>query len=266
MLALTPPSFARWQAHSGSPVRTFGACIILALVGAAGLPTAQAARPMVTDDARIVDDRSCQLESWVRLPRDSGAELWALPGCNPLGSFELTLGGAHAWSGNVWSASDGPPAPAGWRTVAQVKTLFRKLETNDWGWGLALGTLGVRPDNAGSDRFSYFYVPVSWSFADDRVVVHLNGGGNYRHDSTGRVDATWGLGTEVLLTPRTYLIAEVYGQQRETSSLQVGVRHWVVKDRVQIDATLGGHFDGSFSRTSWISLGLRLLSPAFMPW
>ena len=27
---------------------------------------AEAARPMLTDDARIVDPKSCQLESWVR--------------------------------------------------------------------------------------------------------------------------------------------------------------------------------------------------------
>jgi hypothetical protein len=30
------------------------------------LSNAYAARPMMTDDARIIDDKSCQVESWVR--------------------------------------------------------------------------------------------------------------------------------------------------------------------------------------------------------
>ncbi len=45
---------------------------------------AHAARPMYTDDARIVDPKSCQVESWIRFNRDS-TEYWALPACNPLG-------------------------------------------------------------------------------------------------------------------------------------------------------------------------------------
>jgi hypothetical protein len=33
-------------------------------------PAAEAARPMITDDARIVDERSCQVESWLRREKD----------------------------------------------------------------------------------------------------------------------------------------------------------------------------------------------------
>jgi hypothetical protein len=39
---------------------------------------AEAARPMLTDDARIVDPKSCQLESWVRDSKHV-TEYWALP-------------------------------------------------------------------------------------------------------------------------------------------------------------------------------------------
>ena len=37
-----------------------------------------AARPMMTDDARIVDPQSCQLESWVKTYQHHN-EYWALP-------------------------------------------------------------------------------------------------------------------------------------------------------------------------------------------
>src|SRR5690349_17123527 len=52
-----------------------------------------AARPLITDDARIVDAKACQVETWVRHNTDS-TEYWALPACNPTGNVELTVGGA----------------------------------------------------------------------------------------------------------------------------------------------------------------------------
>ena len=51
------------------------------------------ARPMIVDDARIIDAGSCQLEAWRRFNRDS-QENWALPGCNPAGNIEFL-----AWLG-----------------------------------------------------------------------------------------------------------------------------------------------------------------------
>jgi hypothetical protein len=40
--------------------------ILVMFFGLGLLNHAEAARPMLTDDARIVDPKSCQLESWVR--------------------------------------------------------------------------------------------------------------------------------------------------------------------------------------------------------
>ena len=54
-------------------------------------PPAYAARPFVTDDARIVDH--CQVETFYKEQRNySGSEFWFLPACNPFG-FEITIGG-----------------------------------------------------------------------------------------------------------------------------------------------------------------------------
>ena len=41
--------------------------ILVMFFGLGLLNHAEAARPMLTDDARIVDPKSCQLESWVRV-------------------------------------------------------------------------------------------------------------------------------------------------------------------------------------------------------
>ena len=67
--------------------------IALALCAAPWL--AHAARPMNTDDARLVDDKSCQVESWAKRI-DGHTEFWAQPACNFTGNLELTVGGAWA--------------------------------------------------------------------------------------------------------------------------------------------------------------------------
>lgn len=220
--------------------------------------TSQAARPMITDDARIVDPKSCQVESWVQSYRGHRTDLWALPGCNPFGWFELTLGGAYGW---------GPGNENEKRLFAQFKTLFRTLdEPGGWGWGVSVGTLDTWYSPKRASLFEpYVNIPVSVSLADDRVVMHLNVGAVHTRGLSGAWDATWGIGTEIYLNERTFLIAETFGRQGEGSSGQFGIRYWVIPDRVQIDTTLGSRFESPVSAYRWISVGLRLLSPPFLP-
>jgi len=221
------------------------------------LPSAAwAARPMITDDARIVDPKACQVESWVRTNAAS-REFWALPACNPTGDAELTFGAARTRPDGAGSATSD--------VQVQAKTLLRPLETNGWGVGLALGA--VRHPNAeGGDHFPgdlYGYVPVSVSFADDVVVGHVNLGG-LRRKADGRHFFTWGLAAETLLDPRAFLVTETFGQQAGNPFYQVGFRFWLVPNRVQVDTTYGNRF-GSTGENRWYSIGLRLLSPPFLP-
>lgn len=220
------------------------------LVGAALLAAnaAEAARPMVTDDARIVDAKACQLESWVRRNQDS-TEAWALPACNFTGNLELTLGGALTREAGQTRTTD---------VQLQGKTLLKALDSNGWGIGFAAGT--VRHPHADS-RDWYAYVPVSVSFRDDTVIVHGNAG--WLRDGEARQHRlTWGLGTEARLGERTWLIAEAFGQDQGRPYHQFGLRHWLVTDRVQLDATYGNRNGGG---ERWWTLGLRLLTVPFLP-
>lgn len=223
-----------------------------ALLSAALLATnaAHAARPMITDDARIADAKACQLESWVKKNPDS-TETWALPACNFTGNLELTLGGAVTREAGRAQISD---------VVMQGKTLFKPLATNGWGMGLAVGT--VRHPQADT-RDWYAYVPTSFSFRDDAVVVHTNLGWQ-REGETRRDRLTWGLGTEARLAERTWLIAETFGQDQGKPFHQLGLRHWLVPDRVQLDATYGNR-NGGGNGERWFSIGLRLISVPFLP-
>lgn len=215
---------------------------------------AMAARPLITDDARIVDPKSCQLESWMQF-QPGGNEFWALPGCNPTGNLELTLGGSlQRVDGNLDATN----------LQLQGKTLLKPLETNGYGVALAAGV--VHHPNAEERKLFgnlYVNVPVSFSFADDRFVTHLNVGAN-RDTENGQTRMTWGVGTETQLHPRVYLVAETFGQNKGNPSFQAGLRFWVVKDRVQVDTTYGNVFGGSRGER-FFTIGLRLLSPAFLP-
>ncbi len=213
---------------------------------------AHAARPMNTDDARVVDDKSCQLESWAKRI-DGHTEMWTQPACNFTGNLELTVGGA-------WTRQEGDTRRSA--QLIQGKTLFKPLETNGWGYGLAAGVSRDPRPGSGGGHDTYAYVPVSFSFADDKLVLHTNVGW-LREQGTHNNRLTWGLGSETQLSDTNWLVAETYRQGVGKPYYQVGLRHWLVPDRVQVDATYGNRFGGEGGH--WVSIGLRLLSPKFLP-
>lgn len=217
------------------------------LLAACALPV-WAARPFVTDDARLTTAGSCQLESWVRV-YPQNRETWALPACNPGGNLEFTVGGG-------WARYD--EAPATQDQVFQLKTLFKSLTTNGWGWGLAVGTVRHPEVNPGPNLLgnTYAYVPVSAVFLEDRATVHANLGW-LRDKATRRDNATWGLGGEYALGSRVGAIAETFGDNRGKPYWQAGARIFIVPERVQIDATVGRQFAAP-RMGQWFSIGLRL--------
>ena len=220
---------------------------------AAALPApAHAARPLSTDDARIVDPRACQLESWVRRNEDR-TEFWAIPACNLTGNLELGIGGSRTREAGETHTTD---------VQVQAKTIFKALEPNGWGAGLAVGHLRRRDDSTGGfARRLYGYVPLSVSFADDLAVLHVNAG-LLRPAGESRHRVTSGVGAEVRLNPRLYFIPEVFHQEAGRPYFQTGFRFWIVPQRFQVDATYGDRLGGGSGR-QWFSIGMRLLSPSF---
>ena len=108
----------------------------------------------------------------------------------------------------------------------------------------------------------YANVPVSFSFPDNWLTVHTNLG--WLHDKqAARSVLTWGLGAETTLTPRTTLTLETFGQHRGNPFFQLGVKHWLLVDRLQIDATYGDRFDRQGAART-ISVGLVLFTKAIL--
>lgn len=209
---------------------------------------AWAARPFVTDDARLTNAGSCQLESWARIYPDS-RETWALPACNPTGNLEFTFGGGVAKSDGEQATND---------YIFQLKTLFRPLESNDWGWGVGVGTVRHPSINPGPNQFgnTYAYIPVSASLFDDKVIIHTNFGW-LRERSSERDSFTWGIGAEFRVGSQLLAIAETFGDNNNQPYWHLGARYSIIPERVQIDATFGQQFDGPRSGR-WVSFGIRL--------
>ena len=211
---------------------------------------AYAARPFVTDDARVVDPQRCQIETFYKHQRPVREhEFWFLPACNPWGRVELTLGG-------TWVEGTQPGDSRS--LIVQGKTLLVPLETNGSGFAFTLGVARVSPFQ--SQRVSNAYVNGigSFSFFDDRIVLHANLGA-VRDEQLKVTRGTWGIGAEVLLVaPRLYGILETYGQRLEKPTLHGGMRIWIVPNRVQVDATVGSQHATPFDRR-FATVGLRLL-------
>jgi hypothetical protein len=204
--------------------------------------TGYAARPFVTDDARIVEPGGYQLETFIKRQHSFGEkEFWFLPAHNPGGPVEFTVGGI-----SIDSTLDRNSRAA----LAQAKTLFKKLERNGAGYALTLGLTRLHQDTN-----PYVNGIGSFSLADDRVVLHSNLGAR-RDSEAGLTRATWGVGSEITLTRRLYGIAEIFGERGEKPTRHVGLRFWVVPDRVQIDSTLGEQVSSPSRR--FHSIGLRL--------
>jgi len=172
-----------------------------------------------------------------------------MPACNPTGNLEFTLGSGIAKNNGESTTHD---------YVLQLKTLFKPLETNGWGIGLAIGKIRhpaiiPGPNNLGN---TYAYIPLSTSFQDDKIVMHINLG--WQHDHASDQDSmTWGVGGEFQLLPRLTAIAETFGDNRTQPYWQTGLRFTIVPDLFQMDTTIGQQVK-SGSDGQWVSFGIRL--------
>lgn len=212
---------------------------------------AWAARPMNTDDANVVDPRSCQVESWVRSAYSTN-ERWAIPGCNFFGDTEVSVGT------NFLAARGQGTQQLG---LVQVKKRWQLVEPGQWGLSTTLGRVqSPHADKGASPNLdTYVNIPATWA-TEQGPILHLNLGA-YHHQAERVTQTTWGVGGEIPLNRRLFTIMESYGETGSRSKFQLGLRFWIVPQAVQIDTTYGQDVQGD-SHTRWFSVGLRLLSPA----
>jgi len=227
--------------------------ILIFILGFGTFNIAQAARPMMTDDARIVDPKACQLESWVRDSKHM-TEYWAQPGCNVGENAEITIGGSlEGENGHSSFANE----------IYQIKSIIRPIDINQTDYSIVLGN--ARDPKRTMNKVIqdwYLNLPISYPY-NDRLVIHTNLGVTHLTDErTEKIN--WGLSSEYNYNERVDLISEVFNQSSNSTYFQFGLRYWLIKNRAQIDTTYMNSFNHIGEDQSF-SIGLRLLSLPFLP-
>ena len=227
--------------------------ILILILGLNIFDFAQAARPMLTDDARIVDPKSCQLESWVRDSKHM-TEYWALPACNVGENTELTIGASlEGENGHSSFANE----------TYQIKSIIQPIDINQTGFAIVLGN-GRDPKRTMNKVIQDWFLnmPISYPY-NDRLIIHTNLGVTHLTDEhTEKMN--WGLSGEYNYNERVDLISEVFNQSSNSTYFQFGFRYWLIKNRAQIDTTYMNSFNHIGEDQSF-SIGLRLLSLPFLP-
>jgi len=213
-----------------------------------------AAGAMNVDDADLLGENKCQLETWNTFNRGS-TERWLNPSCNLTGNLEVS------W-GNAWQRDGRGLFLSG--SQLQAKTLFQKLDPNGYGMGLLVGA-GKQIDSDDEVRqrsWNYFAkLLTTFSFRDNDVLLHTNLGFN-RIGKDKTTQLTWGIGNETVLTEKLTFIAEVFGANKGKPSYHGGIRTILIPEYVEMDLTYGNTF-GVETKDRFVVLGLRFISPEF---
>ncbi|WP_280155134.1 hypothetical protein [Piscinibacter sp. XHJ-5] len=228
----------RAAARQVHPKAAAGICVVMWL---ATYGTAWAGRPLNADDASILPEGACQLETWLR-PSRHLQQVVLQPACNP-------------WGGIEWGASltrqRATDEPSQSLLGLQAKTVFKEVEAGTWGVGGTFGlTRSMEGGGPGTTRTGTLIFSVSPS---QPLVLHVNAGVVQAHSR--HAVANWGAAVEFGFNERWTLIAETYGERHGRPARQIGARTWVRPESLQLDATLGHeHLNGR--RETFFTLGL----------
>ncbi len=218
--------------------------------------TAHAGRPLATDDAAIVEPGACQLELWFAHGRGDRT-LWANPGCNPFGSTEFSLGGAHARDDD-----GGRVTVVAW----QVKQLLRAFDARRPGFALALRGERDPRVHGGGPRLqgdTELKAIATWPLAGEAWLLHTNLGA-LRQRVGGeaplwRTRATWAAALDAEVLPATRASVETHGSGPQRAHWQAGLRH-DLREGLQVDFAFGAQV-GRWNTTRQANVGLVFVAP-----
>lgn len=204
--------------------------LLAALLTAAAATTAHAGRPLVTDDAGVLDRGTCEVEgvaerAWAGGDRATARTLEV--GCGIGWRTQLGLAGGRAKAGGVRTDL----------ATLSGKTALAGAEAT------GLTSLGYGVDATRARGGSWQHAASSLTLIHSRPLgraasLHLNLG-HARDEPSDRRATTWGAGIEHAGYGTLAPMAELYGDDREAPHWNVGLRWTLAADRVWLDASYG---------------------------
>jgi hypothetical protein len=216
--------------------------LIAAAAGLASIPPAWAGRPLVTEDAGVLGQRECELESFAaRSHKPHLTAQWAQFGCGVGFQTQLALG-----MGNEKSQDERFTA-----TALSGKTFLQALTSEQAGVTLAYAVSGARQAPAGFEHVGTELKGVI-SVPHNSWLFHANLGWRRSHqDAQSRSIFALAVERPGAAGPID-LMAEIFGDDREAPWVQVAARWVVVPGRFFIDGSWGVQSNSMRSRQATI--------------
>ena len=223
-----------------------------ALLVAVATTAVHAGRPLTTEDAAVVEDQACQLESWIDRSREA-TQAWAVPACNFGWGLEWQAGFARSQAHSRQRFSS---------AYVQGKKLVRAPEEGVPGYAVVIG-LNRDPRRASRRGWDDPYATgVVSAIVGAATLVHANYG--WSRDRLRRADsATWGLAAEHAVTERWSAVAEAFGDDRTRPFYRAGARVTAAKG-LDFDLTVVTRSGGSRA-DRYLSAGFTWQSAPFLP-
>lgn len=223
--------------------------LLLTLVLCAASSTAMAGRPLVTEDAAILEPRSCELEAFAVRATESGSPATqggsAQVGCGMGWRSQVALGTAQL-------RSDGQTERS---YTLGGKTALHEL-SNGAALTLAWGITGVKPPAGRFEHETTYLNGVMSHPLSAQTKVHANLGWSASRSADAST-TNWALALEHALGAGVDLMAETFATDRDRSPwLQAAVRWAVRPEQLFLDASWG--FQTRSSRPKALTLGLKL--------
>lgn len=183
----------------------------------------------LTDDAAIVQHRALQVEMW-----HGKNSSYILPAFQLIQPLQITLGlGFPIDAKNVRRTE----------AMFQGKALFKKLDVNSFGVGVVAGIWLKISEAQYMINNVYAYIPFSFSFLNDAVVIHQNLGWVAVHEQTTSSFLTWAVRFDVTPIQRITMWSEMFGQGTSSPEYQFGIRGVILHDRLAINISYHGNMN-----------------------
>ncbi|WP_291808119.1 hypothetical protein [Limnobacter sp.] len=227
----------------------FAACALLML---ANIQSAQAGRPIETDDASAAEFRTCQLDFWTESSRELRQDNFN-GGCNLLGQgeFSLGLGRVHGNQEDQLLSSLG------------YKHIFQDFTSDSPGFGLAASReWGRLKSTDESSQETLLTTIASVPLRGEDLLLHLNLGYLQYSDQIQSDNSVFkAAALDYSLNERIGFSVETYSGVEDALSWRIGARYTLIPDFLQIDASYGSDY-GTFQNARAFTLGFGI-TPGF---
>jgi hypothetical protein len=212
--------------------------------------SAHAGRPLVTEDAGVLERGSCEFEG-------VAARQTLVGPSERSGLLQIACGAGFQTQLAAALGSTRVEGEHSLQAAATGKTFLRELTEEQAGLALAYVFSGARPSGMGWRYDTTALLGVITVPVQKELLLHGNLGASY-----SRIDrettAVWALAAELLELGGTGfdVTAETFGTQREPPWLNFGLRYTLVPERFTVNASYG--WQGGSERAKLATVGLKL--------